>query len=453
MPLYLDCLRDSLAAPLRRFQRPLLLPVLVVGIALSCAGPSNAPGPTEVEGSDLPASTDVAEADLPATTDALGPDTPLPTDVEGPDLPASTDVAEADLPATTDVAEADLPAPTDVEEADLPAPTDVVEADPTAPSDVEGSDTPAPSDVEGSDTPAPSDAEESDTPAPSDAEESAPCPLLDCDDVNGCTIDWCDPAVGCMHVWANGPCNDGDPCTNSDWCIGGLCVGQPSPCGNGMICEQGKCVCEVTCQGKQCGFDSCGSSCGVCGFWQDCADDLCVDHYPPPPYGPNQGQVVPDHELLLPEDLASVFMRQYWKEGKLLLMTYNAGWCKVCKEDTVLLNLWHAAYGPAGLRIASVMYENPSGGPITQDYALFWQSYYSTQYTLLMDQPTADWQGKATGGALNFYYPPSGPIPDGTFPATMLICPRDMRVLYIKAGFYDEEVTPLVMKYLFEVDC
>ncbi|MBM4353703.1 MAG: redoxin domain-containing protein [Deltaproteobacteria bacterium] len=220
-----------------------------------------------------------------------------------------------------------------------------------------------------------------------------------------------------------------------------------------MVCSKGKCVCEMTCQGKQCGSDSCGSICGVCGSWQDCDDGQCIDHYPPPPYGPNIGQVVPDHEFKVPADLSSVTLREYWKQGKLILVTYNAGWCKVCKEDTVLLNVWHEAYGPSGLQVVSVMYEDPSGSPISQGYAKFWQSYYATQYPLLMDQSYADGQGKAAGGALNFYYTPLGPIPDGTFPATMLICPKDMRLLYIKAGFYDEEVTPLVMKYLFEQDC
>ena len=361
----------------------------------------------------------------------------------GPDT-SQTPRTDAEWEAT----DADSFAPTPLPDAaDASAPSDLIpDPGPWTPDPVSLSDA--------ADASAPSDLGPDPGPwTPDPISPPDPCPLLDCDDGNGCTIDWCDPEVGCVHAGADSACNDGDPCTNSDWCIGGVCTGQPSPCSEGMICVKGKCVCEVTCEDKQCGFDSCGSVCGVCDFWQDCTQDQCIDHYPAPPYGPNVAQVMPDHEFLVPADLSSFLMRQYWKQGKLLLMTYNAGWCKVCKEDTVLLNLWHAAYEPAGLRIVSVMYENPSGAPITQEYAKYWQTYYATQYPLVMDQSAADWQGKATGGALNFYYTPIGPIPDGTFPATLLVCPRDMRILYIKAGFYDEEVTPLVMKYLFEVDC
>jgi len=239
-----------------------------------------------------------------------------------------------------------------------------------------------------------------------------------------------------------------------DWCIDGICVGgEQMPCDEGHKCDEGICVCDAPCEGQECGFDSCGGSCGVCDEWQECSEGNCIDLYPGAPYGPNAGQTNPNHVFIDPEDMSEVAMGSYWKEGKLLLVTYNAGWCIVCKNDTWLLNSWHQSYYDDGLRIMSVMYETPYQAPITQDYALYWKKTYKVLYDLFMDTPTADPEGKAQQGNLSFYYKPAGPIKAGTFPATMLICPDDMRILYIGNGFYDDIVTPLVQKYLFSVDC
>ncbi|MSP92971.1 MAG: hypothetical protein EXR79_14420 [Myxococcales bacterium] len=49
---------------------------------------------------------------------------------------------------------------------------------------------------------------------------------LDCDDANTCTQDLCDPAKGCFYqkIVDQTPCNDGDQCTQSDKCQGGVCL-------------------------------------------------------------------------------------------------------------------------------------------------------------------------------------------------------------------------------------
>ena len=48
-----------------------------------------------------------------------------------------------------------------------------------------------------------------------------------CDDFNVCTLDKCDPGVFvCTHLFTDGACDDGDPNTNNDTCVEGVCVGE-----------------------------------------------------------------------------------------------------------------------------------------------------------------------------------------------------------------------------------
>src|SRR5262252_2373002 len=46
-----------------------------------------------------------------------------------------------------------------------------------------------------------------------------------CDDHNPCTDDICDPNMGCLHANNNLTCSDGNACTTTDVCSGGVCVG------------------------------------------------------------------------------------------------------------------------------------------------------------------------------------------------------------------------------------
>ncbi|MEY3013500.1 MAG: hypothetical protein RIT45_2235 [Pseudomonadota bacterium] len=49
--------------------------------------------------------------------------------------------------------------------------------------------------------------------------------LGSCDDGNACTADSCDPWLGsCRHDATNEPCDDGQPCTWGDHCVGGACT-------------------------------------------------------------------------------------------------------------------------------------------------------------------------------------------------------------------------------------
>ncbi len=275
-----------------------------------------------------------------------------------------------------------------------------------------------------------------------------------CDDDNECTQDTCEPALGCAHTPLVAPCDDLDPCTEEDLCTEGVCLGVPVACGNGFGCDEGACVCLDVCPGMECGNDLCGNACGSCPAGSQCTAGECVESaYPPPPYGPFVGDTLPSQVYLAPADLSERTFHPFYGDGKVLLVTFNAGWCKVCKEDTVVLNAWTAAWHEAGLRILSILYETTNGAPINQGFALWWEDYYALQFPLWMDTPEADAQGKATGGNLATFRQPNGPVEPGYFPVTLIVCPATMKILYISKGFYDDIVQAEVEKYLFTEDC
>ena len=90
------------------------------------------------------------------------------------------------------------------------------------------------------------------------------CECGECDDGNPCTDDECvanpDVLGGSCSFTPNdmNACDDGDP-TTVDLCKGGVCM-----------------PCEPDCQGKECGDDGCGGSCGGCGEpMMECVEGQC----------------------------------------------------------------------------------------------------------------------------------------------------------------------------------
>jgi hypothetical protein len=63
-----------------------------------------------------------------------------------------------------------------------------------------------------------------------------------CDDSNPCTSDACDKIQGCLHSNNSLGCDDGDACTTSDLCSGGVCKGGVAPnCDDANPCTQDSC--------------------------------------------------------------------------------------------------------------------------------------------------------------------------------------------------------------------
>ncbi|MCH9716847.1 MAG: hypothetical protein K0U52_07145 [Gammaproteobacteria bacterium] len=86
----------------------------------------------------------------------------------------------------------------------------------------------------------------------------------------------------CVSTSQVTPFSTQDACQQSGLCQHvepqGTCAGHSAvtiPCASGEICSQGKCVaCSPQCQGKNCGSDGCGGSCGTCKQGS-CIDGNC----------------------------------------------------------------------------------------------------------------------------------------------------------------------------------
>lgn len=116
--------------------------------------------------------------------------------------------------------------------------------------------------------------------------EIDPCPVIcetvqDCLDYHGaqananpcrqwtCTGDVDDPGI-CVSVELSGLCDDGDPCTVDDRCVGGICEGGAADCNDGSWCTKDFCDPVLGCVNEPRGED-CEQVACVTG--QDCRNN------------------------------------------------------------------------------------------------------------------------------------------------------------------------------------
>ena len=93
----------------------------------------------------------------------------------------------------------------------------------------------------------------------------------DCDDQNACTVDGCDPLSMCVNQpIANAACEDGNACTTLDHCASGYCVGALGTCDDANPCTLDGCAPDVGCIHK-------AREAIVCDDGNPCTTaDLCV---------------------------------------------------------------------------------------------------------------------------------------------------------------------------------
>ena len=110
------------------------------------------------------------------------------------------------------------------------------------------------------------------------------------------------------------------------------CGGSCGKCGPGQVCtEHGKC-CTPHCEGKECGPDGCGGSCGQCDYpveycmWGKCVNDYgCTPHdYPGCPSCSCE-------ECVCSKDPECC--KLYWDIGCANLCEKECGGCKACVPD------------------------------------------------------------------------------------------------------------------------
>ena len=69
-----------------------------------------------------------------------------------------------------------------------------------------------------------------------------------CDDDSPCTTEFCDVVDGCVYTVLDGPCNDGNACTENEICMDGLCVGDLVTCDDQEACTEDYCDTTDGCQ-------------------------------------------------------------------------------------------------------------------------------------------------------------------------------------------------------------
>ena len=71
----------------------------------------------------------------------------------------------------------------------------------------------------------------------------------DCDDENPCTTDLCDAAEGCVNINNSDACDNSNACTDNDVCSGGTCQdGSAVVCDDGNLCTDNTCDADLGCQ-------------------------------------------------------------------------------------------------------------------------------------------------------------------------------------------------------------
>lgn len=206
---------------------------------------------------------------------------------------------------------------------------------------------------------------------------------LVCDDGRVCTDDSCDPSAGCQFEPNSAGCSDGNACTTGDFCDGGMCVsagllecddanpctgdscnpavgcehpsfddGTQCPGGPQWACSGGACVCQPECDGKQCGQDGCGGSCGVCGEGHYCVGNFCACTEPASPtvtWSSAFGGAAWDqaNSLAATSDGGFVMAGSTWSEGA-------GGWdAWVVRADSDGELVWAKTYGTAAWETAT----------------------------------------------------------------------------------------------------
>jgi hypothetical protein len=100
-----------------------------------------------------------------------------------------------------------------------------------------------------------------------------------CDDGNLCTTDFCHPVTGCSAKMNESPCDDANPCTESDFCKLGECAGTvDAVCNDNNICTDDSCSPDVGCvflpNTVECNDKN------ACTLGDICADTTCLGTTP-----------------------------------------------------------------------------------------------------------------------------------------------------------------------------
>jgi thiol-disulfide isomerase/thioredoxin len=121
-----------------------------------------------------------------------------------------------------------------------------------------------------------------------------------------------------------------------------------------------------------------------------------IREYPPGPYGTQYDQTSENLAMELLDCDASPPTSRPWRlaeflDGKATMLTVHAGWCTYCKQQAATMEAdLQTPYGPRGLRLAIVMFEDASNPPRADrqsliEYTCSYRARYGLSFPLLID--------------------------------------------------------------------
>lgn len=159
--------------------------------------------------------------------------------------------------------------------------------------------------------------------------------------------------------------------------------------------------------------------------------------YPEGPYGEEVGSVIAPLSFVDtngdPFGLEQIYLDT---EGKLLLVTTSAEWCTACIKEQPKLEELYEDYGPQGLQVLVVLFEDGSFEPATVNVAERWKNRYELTFPVVADP--------VVPSTFSDYY-----NVDLT-PMIMLVDINSMTIKYVTQGFDEDQVIALISTYLAE---
>ena len=141
--------------------------------------------------------------------------------------------------------------------------------------------------------------------------------------------------------------------------------------------------------------------------------------YPAGPYGKTPGSVIDNHRFKNPNTGMIVELKDFYKEGEVILINASSGWCSVCKAEVGELNKLYDKYHAQGFDVVYTLFEDQYSNPPTDAYAKSWQSTYKAKFDILID----------SNFELGVYFDKSAT------PMNMLVRTKDMKIIYLSVGF------------------
>jgi len=221
--------------------------------------------------------------------------------------------------------------------------------------------------------------------------ECGPCPngepCIDgaCGCVPDCAGKQCGPSGNCPGVVCG-------QCDANSACVDGLCVCMfNDPCGEtccatGQVCNQGVC-CTPQCDGKDCGDNACGGTCGECFVGEACKSGVCK--LEPTTFAVSVGGTGNDYGVggALQEDGTSIIVgREAYNKRAFVAKLDKAGalvWQKSIDDMCCGGSLQDLATGVDAVAVAGAYGEGNNVGFVAKlnlAGELFWQSRYGRSH-------------------------------------------------------------------------